>query len=463
MKLQMSSSGSLEIAQKNWVNQDKQLLGINSAIISEQVIKQPLFAQRSLIQLYDSIYFWLWNINNDGWWKYELKFRNFVYDDYFNLLSETRQKWNGSSWNDDFRYIYTYDGNNNKLSELIQTWDGEIWVNYELGIYTYDVNDNLTTILGQHWIDSSWVNSGLTSNTYDSANNCVSTLVQDWSDTIWGNVYLYSYTFDENQNKTTEFSCFWNDTIWENEWLFTYTYDAGNHLISELDQTWGDSIWWDFLLVTFNYDHSGNQVLHLEQVWGGSYWENSWQAIYTYDASNKMINELTQRWIGDWLNLSSTDNTYDSNSNLTRSFRQNWTNENTWGKFSEELYAYDDNDFMINKSSKHFGSNPTGIAYGDSTKYYFQILVGNKELPESLDKILIFPNPATTAIAISLPSTTPVDNTNLSIYNVNARQVISRRITEQQTVVDISTLPSGVYFTRVTNDRTVMVSKFIKR
>jgi hypothetical protein len=81
----------------------------------------------------------------------------------------------------------------------------------------------------------------------------------------------------------------------------------------------------------------------------------------------------------------------------------------------------------------------------------------------STNIITIFPNPASTIITISLPTTTPVDNTTLSIYNVNAQQVISRRIREPQTDIDISALPSGVYYARITNDRTVNVGKFIRQ
>jgi hypothetical protein len=74
----------------------------------------------------------------------------------------------------------------------------------------------------------------------------------------------------------------------------------------------------------------------------------------------------------------------------------------------------------------------------------------------------IFPNPASTTITIALPSTTPVDNTTLSIYNINAQQVKSCPITEPQTVIDIRMHPQGVYFVRITDDRLVRTGKFVK-
>ncbi|MBP6871933.1 MAG: T9SS type A sorting domain-containing protein [Bacteroidales bacterium] len=78
-------------------------------------------------------------------------------------------------------------------------------------------------------------------------------------------------------------------------------------------------------------------------------------------------------------------------------------------------------------------------------------------------QISISPNPSNTTITLALPSNAPLDNTILSIYNINAQQVISRRITEPITVLDIGTLPSGVYCTRITTGNTVMASNFIKQ
>jgi hypothetical protein len=77
--------------------------------------------------------------------------------------------------------------------------------------------------------------------------------------------------------------------------------------------------------------------------------------------------------------------------------------------------------------------------------------------------ITIYPNPSSTNITISLASTTPVDNTTLTIYTANLQQVISRCITEPITVQDIGTLPRGVYFVQITSNRTVMVGKFMKQ
>ncbi len=73
----------------------------------------------------------------------------------------------------------------------------------------------------------------------------------------------------------------------------------------------------------------------------------------------------------------------------------------------------------------------------------------------------IYPNPASSLITISTPAK-PDKNTFMTIYNISGQQLIQRQITEQQTVVDVSGLPQGVYFLRIRMDTTVQMGKFVK-
>jgi hypothetical protein len=78
------------------------------------------------------------------------------------------------------------------------------------------------------------------------------------------------------------------------------------------------------------------------------------------------------------------------------------------------------------------------------------------------NNLVLYPNPSSTAITISTP-TTPNRNTFMTLYSVNGKQLITRRITEQQTVVDVSELPQGVYFVKVTDESKVQVGKIIRQ
>ena len=86
--------------------------------------------------------------------------------------------------------------------------------------------------------------------------------------------------------------------------------------------------------------------------------------------------------------------------------------------------------------------------------------MGVPDLISNTSPIKIFPNPATTEIVVeAVHSLLPG---YFIIYNLQGQQLISRPVTESKTQLNISSLPSGVYFVRLSNDRTVEVGKIIK-
>ncbi|MDD5570647.1 MAG: T9SS type A sorting domain-containing protein [Bacteroidales bacterium] len=75
-------------------------------------------------------------------------------------------------------------------------------------------------------------------------------------------------------------------------------------------------------------------------------------------------------------------------------------------------------------------------------------------------QIELYPNPANTKIIIE----TSKSNANGTIYisNINGQELIKLQATSCKLQVDISNLPSGIYFVKVVTDKTVEVGKIIK-
>ena len=71
--------------------------------------------------------------------------------------------------------------------------------------------------------------------------------------------------------------------------------------------------------------------------------------------------------------------------------------------------------------------------------------------------VRIYPNPAIDKITIG-----SAKFGNLSIMNLTGQKLISQQVSELKTVIDISSLPSVVYFVRFTNDKIVEGGKIIK-
>ena len=98
-------------------------------------------------------------------------------------------------------------------------------------------------------------------------------------------------------------------------------------------------------------------------------------------------------------------------------------------------------------------------SYKATVMKYDSVLAGINEKQQS--QLSIYPNPSSTQITIET-STTPATS-QLSIINTNGQELISRQVTTPKTMVDISTLPSGVYIVKVTGELTVQVGKLIKQ
>ena len=135
----------------------------------------------------------------------------------------------------------------------------------------------------------------------------------------------------------------------------------------------------------------------------------------------------------------------------------NWVNVGNAG-FSADTVAFTSLAF-----------NPSGqpyVAYSDGANSqkatvmkYDSVMVGINELQESM--LSIYPNPSTDKITIELSGS--VKESYLAIVNTEGQQLLTRQITDPKTQIDISNLPNGVYFVRLTNDKSVEVRKFVKQ
>ena len=72
-----------------------------------------------------------------------------------------------------------------------------------------------------------------------------------------------------------------------------------------------------------------------------------------------------------------------------------------------------------------------------------------------------YPNPSTGKITIEVSDKTT--NENLSVLDLTGQQIIACQITYPGITLDISTLPSGVYFVKVAGEKEMQVGKFVKQ
>ena len=75
----------------------------------------------------------------------------------------------------------------------------------------------------------------------------------------------------------------------------------------------------------------------------------------------------------------------------------------------------------------------------------------------SSSKIEIYPNPASNTLSINAPQLSAI-----GILNIHGKQIISVTSNSNSTTIDISSLPTGVYFVKAVTEKGVVTKKFIK-
>ena len=112
------------------------------------------------------------------------------------------------------------------------------------------------------------------------------------------------------------------------------------------------------------------------------------------------------------------------------------------------------------KSSDKF-SNPNN-QYGFGIPD-FALAVSNQLNLESFSKddFILYPNPASETVSVSLPST--FDMGTVYIYSILGQKVLEQKITPQASIISLKSLHEGVYLYKMESDGFSKTGKIIKK
>jgi hypothetical protein len=96
----------------------------------------------------------------------------------------------------------------------------------------------------------------------------------------------------------------------------------------------------------------------------------------------------------------------------------------------------------------------------DSSNIIYYINTGINE--SNSNHFSIHPNPATDKLTIDFQQLKNLQNTTISIYDIQGKLLLQQAIVQSQTELNITGFAKGVYVLKVSNDQKRMVSKFVK-
>jgi photosystem II stability/assembly factor-like uncharacterized protein len=127
-------------------------------------------------------------------------------------------------------------------------------------------------------------------------------------------------------------------------------------------------------------------------------------------------------------------------------------------------WSYQSSNVFQDLNSIYFPDATTGYIVGDSGTI---LKTTNGGLPVGFDEqqissLKIYPNPATDQITIELPESGSNMNGTFIIVGMDCKELMKRQVNNTRSEINISSLPNGIYFVKLSNIEKNEFGKFIK-
>lgn len=378
--------------------------------------------------------------------------RTYNYDDERNLLRILFQLLENGVWKNISLLTYTYDGNGKLHSQVLQTWETGEWINYQMYTSTYNNNGDILTVLDSKWKNEIWKNSVMYFWTYDESGNIRTDIIQYWQNGIWVNSVIRSYTYDANGNRLTWLGRGWENNTWVNGYLFTYSYNEIDNLLKDLYQEWVNGEWVNSSKIDYTYDDNGNLTTKVYQWWKGGEWEETTIMEYTYDTLGNLLVEHIRHYWYIFSEEKKTEYVYNLGVNHIKALSFEWVDD---GWIPAYMYA----TFVL------FGQRLL-LTGGCEINLYYSTQTSAIEEPNNQvnELFTLYPNPASQQFHIR-SNLKNAGSIKFEIFNQLGEKVKTLQTghvkPNEILNVDISALPTGLYFVRVISDEISTTQKII--
>ena len=439
-----------------------------------------------------------WDISADNWKgkeKYEYTFDEsgnktmeayFIWD-YVNVNSNT------FGWSNQYVYESTYNDHNQLILYTKSQWsrDSTVLHKQTRKEIEYNSNDSISQSISYNWIelDNIWEETGKEEYIYASDSTVYNNYVYDnnLDSLIKSDVEITN--FDANGDVVSKTSYYLSsqlDSIVPDKKV-EYTYHSPDNLVFETvifnydidSESWLPSK----KIENTTYDVNGNPTQIIESSnWDQAtkMWLDGVKLNYEYNSRNMMTLFETSTWdvnLDDWVGATKNEYYYDGNSNLISTAKYVWDSSiNDWkGEFMEDNifdYSYDTFELvlpywiaqknyqnMITRNIKYAWDDYEQAFYENYiTFYYYSSTIIDNINEQTLNNIIIYPNPTKEYIKVS-NITQP---SRLELYSVNGNKIKTIQVMVNSPV-SVAFLSPGTYIYKLFLGEKVQNGKLIKK
>jgi len=388
--------------------------------------------------------------------------------------------WNGNNWSrmgmglynqayDIIRYqnkiyvggIFQSSDYNNVDSPYLATWDGVQWDTVPGGklngaVQNFEIINNELYVMG----------------TFDSIGNMEANGIAKWNGITWSTVYNLPKLNNFNPNMI------WDVAIYQGN-----TYVAGNfydpfYNITDIAMYNGSSwqpvgsppgmygglniigameVYNNELYVVGDIKKADGNAGNFIQKWDGSQWYDvgggfSFQAVTLKEYNNELYVAGDFEYAANGLVKTSKIAKWDGSQWC--GLRDSIDNSVLAIEFYHDTLIIAGGFWTLGGDTIHKIAQWTGGNYTDTCNVY----VGINDIPDLIDAVSIYPNPTNGSFTIVSNN---FENTTIEIYNVAGQLIAHQNLTQNKTLVNLTTFSKGMYFVKVNTVNGVMVEKII--
>ena len=350
-----------------------------------------------------------------------------------------------------FKEEYTY----NSKGELTETrgyyWMSIVWIPLTRSQYFYDANGYLIESISSSWNDAtkSFVNNSREVHNYTN-NKIIGDVSYTWDNGGWKQKDKTDFVYAGN-NISTFHSYKWNGAQWIDDDRGVVTYVA-NKISEIITEDFENNIWALSDKTIYKRNASTSKIEEiLYQTWNGAAWENDEKTNFTIDANGNRITDIyseSQDGI-TWVEEDKLDYAYDK-STLMSTYRNPFNVNIHLNDLGVDDLPHFNKLLSSISSANSSADNPVpGAATWETDSrtiyYYSDDTMGLNDLSNS-NFVTIYPNPVTNTLNIQLKDQIQAD---ASLFDINGRLVLEKKILALSTSLNIEALNSGIYILKI--------------